>query len=132
MAVPLVPGLAGEGPGQAGRAGRCRKLSEGQLAQVEAALGAGPKANGFPTEMWTLARVARVIERVTGTRYSQAQTWVVLRERLGWTCQCPARRAVERNKGAIAGVGRPPAAGHDGAFHHGAFHEGVPSGARAS
>jgi len=56
MTVPLVPGLAGEGPGRAGRAGRRRKLSEGQLAQVEAALEAGPKANGFPTEMWTLAR----------------------------------------------------------------------------
>src|SRR5215472_1631663 len=33
-----------------------RKLSEGQLAQVEAALEAGPKANGFPTEVWTLAQ----------------------------------------------------------------------------
>jgi transposase len=90
-------GLAG-----AGRAGRRRKLSDGQLAQVEAALEAGPKANGFPTEMWTLARVAEVIEWVTGTRYSQAQTWVVLRERLGWTRQRPARRAVERNEEAIA------------------------------
>lgn len=90
-------GLAG-----AGRAGRRRKLTDEQLAQVEAALEAGPKANGFATQMWTLARVAEVIERVTGTRYSQAQTWVVLRERLGWTRQRPARRAVERNEEAIA------------------------------
>lgn len=90
-------GLAG-----AGRAGRRRKLDEDQLAAVEEALGKGPKANGYPTEMWTLARVSEVIERVAGVRYSQAQTWVVLRERLGWTRQRPARRAVERNEEAIA------------------------------
>jgi transposase len=90
-------GLAG-----AGRAGRRRKLSDAQLAAVEAALQTGPKANGFPTEMWTLARVAEVIELVTGVRYSQTQTWTVLRERMGWTRQRPARRAVERNEEAIA------------------------------
>jgi transposase len=90
-------GLAG-----AGRAGRRRRLADEQLAAVEAALLAGPRANGFPTQMWTLARVAAVIEQVTGVRYSQAQTWAVLRERLGWTRQRPARRAVERDEEAIA------------------------------
>jgi len=69
---------------------------------VEAAREAGPKASGFPAQMWTLARVAEVIERVTGTRYSQTQTWTVLRKWLGWTRQRPARRAVERNEEAIA------------------------------
>jgi len=53
----------------AGRAGRRPKLSDEQLAEVEAALVKGPKANGYPTEMWTLARVAEVIERVTGVRH---------------------------------------------------------------
>ena len=90
-------GLAG-----AGRAGRRRKLTGEQLAEVEAALLAGPKAGGFPTQMWTLARVAEVIERVTGIRYSQTQTWTVLWKRLGWTRQRPARRAVERTQEAIA------------------------------
>ena len=90
-------GLAG-----AGRAGRLRKLSDEQLAQVEAALVTGPRAHGFPTEMWTLARVADVIEAVTGVRYSQTQTWTVLRERLHWSKQRPARRAVERDDEAIA------------------------------
>ena len=90
-------GLAG-----VGRAGRLCKLSDEQLAQVEAALVNGPRANGFPTEMWTLARVADVIEQVSGVRYSQTQTWVVLGERLGWSKQRPARRAIERNDEAIA------------------------------
>jgi transposase len=90
-------GLAG-----AGRAGRLRKLSDEQLAQVEQALVKGPRANGFATEMWTLSRVGEVIEAVAGVRYSQTQTWTILRERLGWSRQRPARRAVERNDEAIA------------------------------
>jgi transposase len=90
-------GLAG-----AGRAGRARKLTDAQLGEVEAALKKGPRANGFPTEMWTLARVADVIEQLTGVRHSQTQTWIILRERLRWSRQRPARRAVERDEQAIA------------------------------
>jgi transposase len=86
----------------AGRAGRLPKLSDEQLAKVEQALLKGPQANGFPTQMWTLARVADVIETLTGVRYGQTQTWTLLRERLGWSKQRPARRAVERNDEAIA------------------------------
>jgi transposase len=91
-----------EGLAGADRFGRRRRLSEDQLAAVEAALVEGPKANGFPTEMWTLARVSELIERLTGIRYSQTQTWTILRDRLGWSRQRPARRAAERNDEAIA------------------------------
>ncbi len=85
----------------ADRLGRTPRLSDGQLAQVQTALVAGPKANGFGTDMWTLAHVAQVIERLTGVRYSPSQTWLILRQRLGWTRQRPARRAVERDQQAI-------------------------------
>jgi transposase len=84
-----------------GRAGRLPKLTDEQVAEVGGALVEGPKANGFPTDMWTLARVAEVMERVTGVRYSHTQTWTILRERLGWTRQRPARRATERDQEAI-------------------------------
>lgn len=84
------------------RLGRTARLSDGQLAEVQAALVAGPSANGFATDLWTLARIAQVIERVTGVRYSPSQTWLILRQRLGWTRQRPARRASERNDEAIA------------------------------
>jgi transposase len=50
----------------------------------------------------TLAWVAEVIEAVSGVRYSQTQTWAILRQRLGWSRQRPARRAIERNDEAIA------------------------------
>lgn len=86
----------------AGRAGRLPRLSDDQLADVVTELKHGPRANGFPTDLWTLSRVSDVIERVTGVRYGQTQTWTILRQRLGWTRQRPARRALERNDDAIA------------------------------
>ena len=86
----------------AGRAGRLPRLSDEQVAEVEQALLEGPRANGFDTDLWTLARVADVIEKLTGVRYSQTQTWEILRHRLGWTRQRPARRALERDEEAIA------------------------------
>jgi transposase len=85
----------------AGRAGRMPRLSDDQVAQVADALKKGPKDNGFATDLWTLARVADVIKNVTGVRYSITQTWTILRERLGWSSQRPARRAVERDEQAI-------------------------------
>lgn len=86
----------------AGRAGRLPRVSEDRLAEVERVLLKGPRANGFDTDLWTLARVAEVIEATTGVRYSQTQTWELLRKRLGWTRQRPARRALERDDEAIA------------------------------
>ncbi|MGW3472244.1 winged helix-turn-helix domain-containing protein [Saccharopolyspora sp. NPDC000995] len=77
------------------------RLSDEQLAEVEAELLHGASAHGYPTDMWTLARVAEVIECLTGVRYSQAQAWTILRERLSWSRQRPARRAAERKDAAI-------------------------------
>jgi transposase len=85
----------------AGRAGRLPKLSREQLMLVEAALANGPEANGYATDLWTLARVAEVIERVSGVSYHPRHVWRILREQLGWTWQRPARRAAERNDEAI-------------------------------
>src|SRR5450759_3280049 len=58
-----------EGLRAAGRAGRRPKLSDEQLAQVEAALTNGAEANGYTGDVWTLPRVAEVIERVSGVSY---------------------------------------------------------------
>ena len=85
----------------AGRAGRLPKLSREQLAQVEVELAKGGAANGYATDLWTLQRVADVIERVTGVSYHPARVWYILRQGLGWSWQRPARRATERNDDAI-------------------------------
>jgi transposase len=58
-----------EGLMAAGRAGRLPRLSEAQLAEVERALREGARTHGFPTDVWTLARVAMVIEAQTGVTY---------------------------------------------------------------
>ena len=85
----------------AGRAGRLPKLSREQLAQVEVELAKGAEANGYATDLWTLKRVAEVIERVTGVTYHPARVWYILRHGLNWSWQRPARRATERNDEAI-------------------------------
>ncbi|MGH8276809.1 MAG: winged helix-turn-helix domain-containing protein [Steroidobacteraceae bacterium] len=84
----------------AGRAGRAPRLHAHQLRQVERALRTGARANGFNTDLWTLPRVAQVIERVTGVSYHAGHVWRVMRA-MGWTLQRPARRARERNEEAI-------------------------------
>jgi transposase len=85
----------------AGRAGRRPRLSAAELDAVEGALRKGPEAFGFDTELWTLARVAQVIERLTGVSFHPGHVWRILR-RLGWSLQRPARRAAERDEAEIA------------------------------
>ena len=85
----------------AGRAGRLPKLSRDQLAHVERELLKGAEANGYPNDVWTLQRVAEVIERLTGVMYHPAHVWSLLRQDLKWSWQRPARRATERNDEAI-------------------------------
>jgi transposase len=89
-----------EGLRGAGRAGRKPRLTAEQLADAEAVLLAGPIAFGYPTEFWTLPRVAEVIERVTDTHYHPGHVWRVLRK-LGWSRQKPTTRARERDEEAI-------------------------------
>ena len=80
----------------AGRAGRKPKLDRGQLRQVEKALRQGARAQGFGTDLWTLPRVASVMERVTGVRYHPGHVWKILGA-MDWTLQRPAKQARERD-----------------------------------
>src|SRR6266403_2482031 len=77
-----------------------RRLDAAQLAGVERALRNGPRAHGFSTDLWTLPRVADVIERLTRVRHHPGHVWRLLR-RLGWSLQRPTRRARERDEQAI-------------------------------
>jgi transposase len=88
--------LASRGP-----TGPTPRLSDAQLVEVEQALRKGAVANGFVGELWTLDRIALVIERLTGVRHHPAWVWAILRHRLGWTVQRPRRHAAERDQAAI-------------------------------
>lgn len=80
-----------------GRVGRPQKLSEADMRKVERALIRGTRANGIDADLWTLARVRKVIETITGQHYGISGAWYVLR-RLGWSAQRPAKQAAERNQ----------------------------------
>ena len=86
----------------AGPTGHAPHLSEPQLHAIDQALRQGARAHGFDTDHWTLARITSVIERVAGDSYHPGHVWKLLRQRMGWRLQRPARRAVERDEQAIA------------------------------
>jgi transposase len=85
----------------AGRAGRKPRLTGEQREQIEQALLEGPTALGYETELWTLPRIAEVIERITGVHYHPGHVWRLMGQ-LGWSIQKPTTRARERDEAAIA------------------------------
>lgn len=83
-----------------GSAGRKPKLTGEQTQRVTEALLAGPAVQGYKTNLWTLPRVAALIEDLTGVRYHPGHVWRLLGAS-GFSCQRPERRAVERDEKAI-------------------------------
>jgi transposase len=71
-----------------------------QRAQLGKLLLQGAVANGFATEMWTLSRVAKLIEREFGHAFSISYVWTLLRE-MGFSSQRPVGRATQRDEHAI-------------------------------
>jgi transposase len=82
----------------AGRAGRKPRLSAAQLRRVEAALLKGARHHGFNAELWTLPRVARVVERETAVH--PGHIWKILGS-MNWTAQKPERQAKERDEAKV-------------------------------
>jgi transposase len=82
------------------RAGRKRRLSKGQVAQIQKELLKGATAHGYSSDLWTLPRVAQVIESTTAVRYHPGHVWRVLRQ-MGWSLQRPTLRAKERDEQKI-------------------------------
>lgn len=85
---------------RAPRTGRPPQLSAADLQRIQQSLKRGPQALGYRTGLWTAWRVADLIERECGVKYSTVQAWRVLRA-LGWSPQRPTGRALERNEPAI-------------------------------
>ena len=85
---------------QAGRAGRKARLRPGDLQRIERGLKRGPQALGYESSLWTSWRVAHLIEHECGVKYHSSQAWRILRQ-LGWSCQRPVGRALERDEEKI-------------------------------
>jgi transposase len=60
----------------------------------------GPEVYGFRGQVWTCARIARVIEEEFGVRYHKDHVGRLLKD-LQWTPQMPIRRAIQRDELAI-------------------------------
>jgi len=78
------------------QAGGKSRLTEKQREKLGRFLLKGPRAFGWYNELWTLSRVARLIEVKFGIRYHISHVHRLLRQ-LGFSAQKPARLARERN-----------------------------------
>jgi len=81
--------------------GRKAKLSDAQRKKLIGLLKKGPLAHGYKTDLWTLPRVAELIDKRFGVRYDPSHVWRILNA-MGWSAQKPERRARERDEQAIA------------------------------
>lgn len=76
-------------------------MTDKELTRLARLLVSGAIACGFPTELWTLARVAKLIEREFDRAYGCVHVWRLLKQ-LGFSSQRPAGRAMQRHEAAIA------------------------------
>ena len=89
-----------QGLKRAGRAGRTPQLKAEDWKRIEAGLKRGPEAPGYATSLWTAARVADLVAQECGVTFSVRHVWWLLRQ-MGWSCQRPTKRALERDEAAI-------------------------------
>jgi transposase len=80
--------------------GRPPKLTPDQKRLIPEFLWHGAEAYGFRGQVWTCARIARVIEEEFGIAYHKGHVSRLLQE-LRWTPQVPIRRAIQRDEEAI-------------------------------
>lgn len=80
--------------------GRPGAMNAAERAKLSKMLVAGAWANGFPTEVWTLARITQLIEREFGHAFSTVHVWRMIRD-LGFSSQRPTGRALQRDEEAI-------------------------------
>jgi len=80
--------------------GRPPRLTRRQRRSLANRLVKGARAHGFATDLWTCPRIARMIEECYGVRY-HVDHIPRLMARLGFSCQKPERRAVERDEKAV-------------------------------
>jgi transposase len=80
--------------------GRPPKLSQRQKERLLRLLAKGAFAHGYDTDLWTTGRIVEIIRLTFGTSYHRDHIGRLMRS-LGWSCQRPKRRALERDEEAI-------------------------------
>jgi len=83
------------------RHGQAARLSGSQIQHLMALLEQGAPSFGFAGDLWTCARIARVIEQEFGVQYHPAHVSRLLHQE-DWTYQKPVLQASQRNEVEIA------------------------------
>ena len=73
------------------------RLTDSHLRKLERLLHQGAQKHGWPNQLWTADRVARLIRQRFGISLHPEHVRKILKHRLGWTSQKPKRKARERN-----------------------------------
>lgn len=81
--------------------GASPKLSQDQRTHLLNLLKQGAETHGFVGDVWTQARVAKLIKRHFAVSYHRDHIGRMLRD-LGWSVQKPQEQATQRNDEAIA------------------------------
>jgi transposase len=71
------------------------------MSELKDILVRGALAYGFDTDLWTLPRVAAVLEKEWGIRYSRSGVWLLLKNQ-GYSWQRPQRQAREKDPAKVA------------------------------
>ena len=80
--------------------GRPSRLTRAEKRRLCRLLLKGPISYGHATDLWTCARIARLIWREFRVRYHRDHIGRMMHQ-LGWSYQKPERRALERNEEVI-------------------------------
>lgn len=83
-----------------GKPGQDPRLTTEDVRAVRRVLLRGPQKAGFATDLWTLARMAKVIREVASVSYHPSHVWKVLRA-MNFSAQMPSAKPRERNEGEI-------------------------------
>jgi len=92
-----------------GPTGRAPKVPDRALEGIEQALLEGALAHGFATDVWTLERIAVVIQGLTGVALSNPSVWRLLRKAEGGVPGSPVRRLLRRDGNASSAQRVTPA-----------------------
>ena len=108
---PLVPAVEDRWPERIvlrsrPRRGASRGSARSSCGRWTRPCGQGARQHGFPADLWTLPRVAAVIERITGEKFHPGHVWKILGS-LDWSVQKPVQQSqrTESGQGSILGGG---------------------------
>lgn len=83
------------------RGGRHPFVPRERVDELRNILARGALSYGFETDLWTLPRMAMVLEKEWGVRYSRSGVWLLLKNH-GFSWQRPQRQAREKDLVKVA------------------------------